>query len=151
MGKIGDGEFVMRSFSINSSPGVGSIEFFERTPTDVRRPVERFKVRLTAQDLSAVARVYASGAEGSPVAAFARMAEQWRGWADEIAWNSSADELSIRCTRDRTGHVFIHVELRSGPTQNDWVVRATIVAEAGQLAEISRQAELFFGHRVASV
>jgi hypothetical protein len=133
------------TFHIPSAAGAGSLEFFERTPADTRRPVERFKVRLTDQELSAIGRVYASGSERSPAPLFARMAVNWNGWQGEVSWAALAGELSLRCTQDRAGHVTIRVELRSGPGENDWSVRSTIMTEAGQLDEIARQAELFFG------
>ena len=48
----------MESFLISGAPGAVSLEFFERTPPDTRKPVERFKVRLIGPELSAVLRVY---------------------------------------------------------------------------------------------
>jgi len=76
---------------------------------------------------------------------FADMARQWSGWSGELVWESLEGELSIRCSRDRVGHIFFRVELRSGPMPEDWRVVATVLAEAGQLESIARRAELFFG------
>jgi hypothetical protein len=135
----------MNTFLIRSASGEGSLEFFERTPTDPALPIERFKIRLTDHDLSAVSRVYAGGDEAHPGPLFDQMAAQWRGWQGQFVWESPERELGLRCTRDRTGHVFIRVELRSGPTEADWAVQAKIEAEAGQLEELARQAGLFFG------
>jgi hypothetical protein len=133
----------MDSFLIRSASGTSALEFFERTPTDARQAIERFKVRLTDVDLSVVGRVYTE--TGHPAAMFARMAANWRGWPDEFTWDSSEGELGLRCAQDRTGHVSIRVELRSGPTERDWVVVATVMAEAGQLEELARRAASFFG------
>jgi hypothetical protein len=135
----------MESFVIRNTAGSGTLEFFERTPVDPRLPIERFKVRLTGLDLSAVSRVYAGSGAGHPAAMFAQMAAYWRGWQGEFAWESSDGELALRCTRDRTGHISIGVVLRSGPSKADWMVEATVVAEAGQLEEIASRAEPFFG------
>ena len=134
----------MDSFLIKSASGAGVLDFFERTPADPSRPIERFKVRLADQDLAAVGRVY-GWYEPHPAPLFARMAESWRGWPGTITWESPEGELTLRCTQDRTGHVAIVVELRSGPMDQDWRVRATIMAEAGQLEELARQAAAFFG------
>jgi Family of unknown function (DUF6228) len=135
----------MDSFPIRSASGAGSLEFFERTPADARLPIERFKVRLTDHDLAAVGRVYVGPDDPNPALLFARMAADWRGWSGELAWDLPEGELGLRCARDRTGHVAIRVELRSGPGGGDWTVRATVVVEAGQLEELSRQAASFFG------
>jgi hypothetical protein len=73
------------------------------------------------------------------------MALQWAGWAGELVWQSLERELTLRCSRDRAGHIFIRVELRSGPMPEDWRVFATVRAEAGQLESIAQRAQLFFG------
>jgi hypothetical protein len=135
----------LKSFVIQNTAGSGTLEFFERTPVDTRLPIERFKVRLTGLDLSAVARVYTGADGGHPAAMFAQMAAHWRGWQGEFAWESPEGELALRCARDRTGHVAIGVVLRSGPSRADWMVEATVVAEAGQLEEIALEAARFFG------
>jgi hypothetical protein len=135
----------MKSFVIQNTAGSGALEFFERTPVDTRLPIERFKVRLTSLDLSAVARVYTGADGGHPAAMFAQMAAHWRGWQGEFAWESLDGELALRCALDRTGHVAIGVVLRSGPSKADWMVEATVVAEAGQLEEIAQEAARFFG------
>src|SRR4051812_45017162 len=102
----------MESFLLRSASGAGSLEFFERTPVDPVLPIERFKVRLVDDDLSAVGRVYAGDPDAHPAPLFARMAARWRGWPGELAWESPGGELGLRCAQDRTGHVFIRVELR---------------------------------------
>jgi hypothetical protein len=135
----------MDSFMIRNTAGSGGLEFFERTPIDPRLPLERFKVRLTGLDLSAVVRVYTGADGGHPAAMFTQMAAHWRGWQGEFAWESLEGELALRCAQDRTGHVAIGVVLRSGPSKADWMVEATVVAEAGQLEETAREAGRFFG------
>jgi hypothetical protein len=135
----------MDAFFIPSALGTESLEFYERTPTDRQRPLERFKVVVTDHDLSAEARVYAGHADTNPAPLFAQMAANWRGWQGEIAWDSMEGELSLRSAQDKTGHVTIRVALRSGPLPSNWTVNATIMAEAGQLEQLALDAELFFG------
>src|SRR5262245_31917142 len=113
----------MDTFLIRSATGSGSLEFFERTPADPRLPIERFKVWLIEQDLSAVGRVYAGPGDAHPAALFARMAADWRGWPGEFRWESLEGELGLCCAQDRTGHVSIRVALRSGPTEGDWALQ----------------------------
>jgi hypothetical protein len=134
---------IMNSFVIRSALGLSSIEFFERTPSDSRVPVERFKVRLTDHELAAVGRVYVSRDDPNPATLFAQMAANWRGWQGSFVWESPS-ELVMRCCQDRSGHVSIRVELTSGPAQGDWSVVATVMTEAGQLEELAHEAALFF-------
>jgi hypothetical protein len=132
-------------FLIPSAAGGGGVLFFQRSPPDPTNPIDGFWVRVTDHNLSAAAQVYAGYAPSHPAPLFADMARQWAGWSGELIWESLEGELAIRCSRDRVGHVFIHVELRSGPMPEDWRVVATILAEAGQLESVARRAELFFG------
>jgi hypothetical protein len=135
----------MDRFRITSPFDTSSLEFYERTPSDPQHPVERFKVRVTDQDLVAEGRVYAGYANTHPAPLFAQLASNWKGWQGEFVWESLEGELALRCSQDRAGHVFIRVSLSSGHTDQAWNVRATIMAEAGQLEELARSAEVFFG------
>ena len=135
----------MDTFAIRDANGAGALEFFERTPSDSHAPIERFKVRLTGPDLSAVTRVYADDEDRHPAPLFAKMSAHWRGWEGAFDWESPEGELSLRCEQDRAGHVSLRVGLRSGPGEADWALETTVMAEAGQLEEIARQAALFFG------
>jgi hypothetical protein len=121
------------------------LEFFERTPPDPRRPLERFKVRLTGLDLEAIVRVYAEGGDPHPAPLFAQMAAHWRGWQGQFAWDAAHGGLALRGEQDRAGHVALRVELRCGPSDDDWSVRATVMAEAGQLEDLARRSAAFFG------
>jgi hypothetical protein len=132
-------------FLIPSAAGDGGLPFFQRAPPDPTKPITGFWVRVTDQNLSAAAQVYAGYAPSHPAPLFAEMARQWAGWSGELTWQSLEGELTIRCSRDRVGHIFIRVELRSGQMPKDWRVVATVLAEAGQLEGIARRAELFFG------
>ncbi|MDR3637003.1 MAG: DUF6228 family protein [Isosphaeraceae bacterium] len=135
----------MESFSIKSASGVGILEFFDRLPADPNVPIEGFWTRITDLNISAAAEVYAGYANEHPALLFVEMAQQWRGWPEELHWRSLEGELSLHCTQDRAGHVSIRVDLRSGPMEWNWSVHATIMSEAGQLDEMARRAVAFFG------
>jgi hypothetical protein len=135
----------LEEFLIRSASGDGGLLFFQRSPPDPTKPIDGFWVRVTDHHLSAQGQVYAGDAPSHPGPLFADMARQWSGWSGELVWESLERELSIRCRRDRGGHIFIRVELRSGPMPEDWRAVATVLAEAGQLESIARRAELFFG------
>ena len=135
----------MDEFLIPSAAGDGGLLFFQRSPADPTKPIDKFWVRVTDHNLSAAAEVYAGYAPSHPAPLFADMARQWAGWSGELVWRSLEGELAIRCSRDRVGHIFVRVELRFGPMPHDWRVVLTVLAEAGQLENIARRAELFFG------
>lgn len=134
----------MESFFIKNALGVGSLEFFDRSPADPDLPIETFWVRITDRNFSAAAMVY-SGYFEHPAPLFVEMAEHWRGWPGELQWSSFEGEMGLACTADRTGHVSIRITLRSGWMESDWSVKAAVMAEAGQLEEMSRRAASFFG------
>jgi uncharacterized protein (DUF2249 family) len=134
----------MDSLVIRSASGPGSLEFLERTPAATSLPIERYKVKLTDQDLVAIGRVYYVHADTNPAPLFAQMAANWKGWQGAFAWESLEGELSLRCSQDRAGHVLIRVELRSGGTAGDWMVQATVMTEAGQLEALAEGVQRFF-------
>lgn len=135
----------MDEFLIPSAAGGGGLLFYDRSPPDPAQPIGGFCVRVTDHNLSAIGQVYAGYAPSHPAGLFADMAAQWSGWPDALTWDSLEGELSLSCTHDRLGHVAIRVELRSGHMDDDWRVKATVLAEAGQLEAIARRAAAFFG------
>lgn len=141
----------MSTFMIRSATGPASLEFFERTPEVPGQPLERYKVRLTLPDLTALTRVYTGSADDHPVEFFYRMAASWRGWNGPLVWESSQGELILCATQNRAGHVSLRVEVRSGPTDKDWTLYANIQAEAGQLDDLAHQAAAFFEAAPAAV
>jgi hypothetical protein len=142
---FGSGGNGLDEFLIPSAAGVGSLLFYERTPRDPAEPIHSFWVRVTDHNLTAAIQVYAGYAPSHPVALFAEMAREWAGWSGELIWQSLESELALRCSRDRVGHIFMRVELRSGPMPEDWGVKATVLTEAGQLEGIARRSASFFG------
>lgn len=138
-------EYVVDEFLISSTDGVGSLFFYDRTPSETKLPIEQFWVRVTDLNLSAACRVWEGYTAGHPARLFAEMASRWSGWPDEVTWESTEGEFKLRCSHDGLGHIAICVELQSGFMDDDWRVSATVFAEAGQLERIARQAALFFG------
>lgn len=135
----------MDEFLIPSAAGSGGLLFYDRSPVDRSKPIDRFWVRVTDHNLSAAGQIYAGYAPSHPATLFGDVAQHWSGWRGELAWESLEHELSLRCSCDRMGHITILVEIRSGPMPKDWRVEATVMAEAGQLKDIARRAITFFG------
>jgi len=134
-------------FVITSADNDCALEFFQRLPNDRSLPVEYVNVKLTRQDLFAAALVW-MGYEhyfSSPLAWFSDLANLWTGWEGERTWESIEHGLRLSAVHDRRGHVKLDVTLRSGFWENDWLVRATVQVEAGQLERMARHAASFFG------
>jgi hypothetical protein len=73
---------------------------------------------------------------------FAGLALAWKG-CDWRRWQSLEHHLSIDAAINSTGHVTLKVDLHSGLYPLDWKFSVTLVAEAGQLERIARDAKLF--------
>ena len=130
----------MDEFVIKSSVDDCSLQFL---PPGSGGP-SHWRVRVTHHDLDAEARVYAGKI---PTAWLQSLARDWQGWDDERTCRLGGDdELILSARHDHRGHIVLGVELWSGLTDHDWCVRATVVIEAGQLEQLGRNAERFFGN-----
>jgi hypothetical protein len=76
---------------------------------------------------------------------FQAMAESWRGWDGERVIESLEGQLRLSCTTDRLGHVAVRVHLRGDMGGSDWRAEDTVYVEAGQLEDIARRAQQYFG------
>jgi hypothetical protein len=140
-----DEDSEMDEFLIRSASGSGMLQFSDRIPYETDEPIQHCMVRLRDLNLSASAMTLLGYPSTHPALLFENMARLWSGWPDELQWASLEHEVILRCLHDRKGHVSIHVELRSGPYEQDWNVAATVMTEAGQLDDIARRARAFFG------
>jgi Family of unknown function (DUF6228) len=73
---------------------------------------------------------------------FTEMAVEWKGWAGHRGWNSLEDEIGLRATSERTGHVFLEVVLQAGSPAR-WRATMTLLVEAGQLEQLADRARAF--------
>lgn len=137
----------MSEFLIQSADRGAQLLFFDRIPSDPNQLIEGFWVQITDLNLSAATTVDGGYDHSHAASLFADMARQWQGWSGELEWRSLENELSLRCTSDRLGHVRIEIELRSeiGNWDYAWAVRAAVMVEAGQLERLARAAAVFFG------
>jgi len=67
---------------------------------------------------------------------FAGLATNWKGWKGGREWRALEGELSLKAESDRTGHVYLSVELHDGAPPR-WQLNATLVVEAGQLDRLA--------------
>ena len=70
------------------------------------------------------------------------LATDWKGWKGERRWKSLEGELSLKATTDRTGHIYLSIEIRDGAPPR-WQVIASLTLEAGQLDRIASDGREF--------
>lgn len=73
---------------------------------------------------------------------FTDLATHWQGWQGERVWQSLDGELQLAAKSDRTGHVYLQVDLRDA-VQDRWRLTAALVLEAGQLDLLATTARAF--------
>ena len=115
-------------------------------PESLKLPsgTEYFRATLTDDNLSASAKIYAYQPHGHITTLFDRLAVNWRGWSGEEQWASLEGELTLKCTRKKTGKVKLEITLLSGHYEDDWSVQAQVFIEPNQLDEIALEMRQFF-------
>ena len=76
---------------------------------------------------------------------FEWMAVNWQVWKDKKEWTSIEGDLHIAVTADTLGHVFMTVELNNQTSANPFLLKTTLILEAGQLEGLAKEARRFFG------
>jgi hypothetical protein len=108
---------------------------------------EQFQVDLKGYEVSAMVNVWNGGKcySSSLPHFFKNLAFHKKPWSGSKEWGSLDGELKISATCTTLGQVAFAVELRqavSGP--EEWLVKASIVTELGQLDKIAKDARAFF-------
>lgn len=80
---------------------------------------------------------------GSPSALFDSMAESWQGWSGTKEWHDAWKNVVLKATSDTTGHTKLVVEISS--KTSEFLLRATLLFDAGQLDDIARRIRDVFG------
>jgi len=73
---------------------------------------------------------------------FGGLATEWKGWKGGREWRALEGELNLKAKSDRTGHVYLSVELCDGAPPR-WQLNATLVLEAGQLDRLAASGREF--------
>jgi len=71
------------------------------------------------------------------------MSRHWQGWSGVKEWQSLEGELSLACTTDGLGHVYIAVTLQPSLDAETWKVHGTAMVEAAQLDGLAEAAKRF--------
>lgn len=95
-------------------------------------PADYLSVTLTGPDLRASRQVYAGWEGGFAGLAqfFNGLADRWRGWEGERAFESIEGDLRIGATHG--GHVHLRVLLRESTVPGGWRVEAEVRLDAGE-------------------
>ena len=71
---------------------------------------------------------------------FADLADSWRGWEGEKAWESIEHDLRVTATSDRLGHCHLTFTLCDGPDYTWKITVGGFVLSAGEdLAAVARE------------
>lgn len=76
---------------------------------------------------------------------FRDLATHWSGWEGSKEHSSLEGHLSLSCTIDRLGHVSVRVAVQGESFEPSWRAEDVIHLEAGQLTDLARSAEAYFG------
>jgi len=103
-----------------------------------------YTVELRGSEVSAVRRIWGYTDCQILVDLLRHLAQQERGWKDPIEWGSIESDLMLRFRSDSHGHVFVDIEIRHCRGEEDWLVKAIVQTELGQLPMIASKAAAFF-------
>jgi hypothetical protein len=132
-----------REFRLKSASGGAALEFSSLSSRSGQE-VFTYLARLSGGGVSAEVEVY-DMAPPRWSSFFADLASNWKGWPGEKRYESLEGHVALSCRADSTGHIRVRVCLRGDIGGSDWRAEDTILVEAGQLAAITRQSEIFFG------
>lgn len=120
-------------FAIHSNGGGGRVE------------VEGNRVRLWRREVQPNVLVdeHEKGQTIRAIATlFKSLADDWRGWDGRLGWESIEGEFKLYATHDGLGTVEMEITLAQRITNpgQTWSASATLLLDAGGLADIAREA-----------
>jgi hypothetical protein len=131
-------------FQIDSVHGGAHLEFVGSIPRGLTGyDGTTFVVRYTCAYLSAVVEVYDIRPDRWS-AFFQDLADHWRGWNGVKEHQSLEHNLKLSCSSDSTGHIEMRCILRGYFGGTDWWMKDSLYLEAGQLADLTKQAKRYF-------
>lgn len=104
-----------------------------------------FSASVSSHVLSAVTRVYDIRPDRWAVF-FRELATDWRGWQGVKDHESLEGHLRLEAeAADSLGHIRLRICLRGVDAPDLWVAEISLIVEAGQLEDLARRAEAYFG------
>jgi hypothetical protein len=104
--------------------------------------LEKYRLRLTSDDLNAVTRVDNALYRVMLPEFFTQLSNNWKGREGEKSWSALEDEYRIEASTSETGHVTLKVTVNLH--QYQWRANAEIIVEAGQLEKIEKDVRELF-------
>jgi hypothetical protein len=104
-----------------------------------------FSVRVISHVLNAATSVYDIKPD-QWAAFFNDLAAHWRGWHGVKDHESLEGHLRVEAeAADSLGHIRLRMCLRGVDVLDRWMAEISLTVEAGQLDDLARRAEAFFG------
>ena len=134
----------MTAFEINI--GNGYVLRFHSGERDTNLILLDYCVDLISPKVKGTFKIYNPPFAHPPDEFLIQLAQNWRGWDGKKTWASLEGELRFSATSDSTGHTYLVASARtrvdSEPNYTELIV--TYAIEAGQLAQIAKDAKEFF-------
>ncbi|WP_445145070.1 DUF6228 family protein [Dyella sp. Tek66A03] len=136
----------MPDFLIKDVNSSTTLRFEGEIPTDLTGYDGcTFSVSASSHELSAVTKVYDIRPD-QWTAFFKDLAVHWRGWQGVKDHESLEGHFRLEAnTADSLGHIRLRFRLRGVDVPNLWVAEASLIIEAGQLDDLAKRAEAYFG------
>jgi hypothetical protein len=76
---------------------------------------------------------------------FEYMAKNWKGWSDELMFQTLENDFKISATSDLLGHVKLNIRIEEESISESWKSVVTINIDSCQLENIAQEMRAFFG------
>jgi Family of unknown function (DUF6228) len=136
----------MHGFSIKDVNSSATLRFEGKIPVGLTGYDGcKFSASVSSHALSAVTEVYDIRPDRW-AAFFKDLAVHWRGWQGIKDHESLEGHLRLEAeTADSLGHIRLRIWLRGVDIPDLWAAEISLVIEAGQLDDLVRGAEAYFG------
>lgn len=108
--------------------------------------LERYRVYIETDGLTATVSVENPPYGTTPTRFFGELAKNWRGWKGELTWSAMEDELRLTAVSDSTGHITITAQIHPDICPSPWLARASVEVDAGELEQLERRFDAFFAY-----
>ena len=106
--------------------------------------IEFYSVTLASPQMKGTMKVDNAPYGESPVHLLQSIEREWKGWSGEKGWGSLEGEFNLSATSDKTGHIFLNARIHSGFAPPSSCLELELIVESGQMANIVKEAQVFF-------
>ena len=101
---------------------------------------EYLDLELEHHSLRASTKIYLYEDNVSLLSFFEGLSQRWQGWDDIKTWSSVEGDLKLSSSIDSLGHVSFGLDMANTVISPGWLIKTTLVVDAGSLALLAQQA-----------